>query len=92
MDAKADGDQRLVAASDDGEAALRAWLPPASELLYSAQREWHFYALMRGAAHPALLCASLYGRRWACRAAWCLRAQRRLFIGSSHIYRRFIGH
>ena len=63
MDAERDGDQRIGADSDDDAAALQAWLPPASELLHNAQREWHFYALMRGAAHPALLCAALYGRR-----------------------------
>ena len=62
MDAERDGDQRIGADADD-DAALRAWLPPASELLHNARREWHFYALMKGAAHPALLCAALYGRR-----------------------------
>ena len=58
-----------VLRGDGGRAdELRAWLPTPQELIYTAEHEWWLSSCMIGAAHPALLCAKLYGERleaWA---------------------------
>ena len=83
MDAEEDGDERI---GDDASSAglanggLRDWLPQPSELLYRAQREFHWYAFMRGIAHPALLCSTLYGKalgEWSTAAQITHRRERR---------------
>lgn len=56
----------------DADGDLRSWLPPVEALIYIAQREraWNLY--FTGAAHPSLLCATLYATRleeWAKAAA-----------------------
>ena len=56
----------LAAVADEGEIdveALRAWLPRPDKLIYIAEHEFHFCGHMSGAAHPAILCATLYGTR-----------------------------
>ena len=56
----------LAAIIDDREVdaeALRAWLPRPDELIYIAEREFLFCAFTSGAAHPALLCATVYATR-----------------------------
>ena len=57
----------LAALVDDSEVdveALRAWLPRPDELIYIAEHEsLHAHAHISGAAHPAILCATLYATR-----------------------------
>ena len=57
----------LAAWVDDSEVdveALRAWLPRPDELIYIAAHEGvHSHAHISGAAHPAILCATLYATR-----------------------------
>jgi len=56
----------LAAVADEAEVdveALRAWLPRPDKLIYIAEHEWNFCAMMSGAAHPTILCATLYGTR-----------------------------
>ena len=48
--------------ADDAK-GLRAWLLPPHELIDMARQEFRCAAFMLGAAHPALLCAALYGNR-----------------------------
>jgi hypothetical protein len=62
IDAKRDGDALLLESGNDDE-ALRAWLPSRDTLLDNAAHEYKFYGFMHGAGHPALLCATLYGKR-----------------------------
>ena len=49
------------------EAAVRAWLPSPEEAIRIATFYHAFEILYTGSGHPALLCASLYGRlgAWA---------------------------
>ena len=56
----------LAAVADDGEVdveTLREWLPRPDELIYIAEHEWVTCGILTGAAHPAILCATLYGTR-----------------------------
>ena len=60
----------IAAVADDGVVdaeALRAWLPRPDELIYIAEHEWIFNGWLCGAAHPTVLCASLYA---TCLNAW----------------------
>ena len=54
---------------DEVDAALGEWLPPPAELLRIARHESWWKMYLSGAAHPALLCASLHGRLGAWEAA-----------------------
>jgi hypothetical protein len=49
-----------LVAEDIDPASLRTWLPRPQELLYIAQHEATYQAMICGAAHPSLLCARLY--------------------------------
>ena len=56
----------LAALVDDSEVNtddLRAWLPGHDRLIYIAEHEFRFAGYLHGAAHPALLCATLYATR-----------------------------
>ena len=56
----------LAAVADDGEVdvvGLRVWLPRPDELIYIAEHEFNYCAYLCGAAHPAILCATLYATR-----------------------------
>ena len=49
--------------NDASRAALRAWLPPPAKLLYIAEHETMWLALIAAPVNPALLCARLHGER-----------------------------
>ena len=52
--------------AEDTEASrgqLRAWLPPAAELLRITEHECMWRGFSYGASHPAVLCARLHGER-----------------------------
>ena len=56
----------FAAVVDDGEVdveALRAWLPRPDALVHIAEHEFLFVDHWNGAAHPAMLCATLYARQ-----------------------------
>lgn len=58
--------------TEESRAALRAWLPPAAELLRVAEYEANWRAGAFGAQHPALLCARLQGERFG---DWAVAAE-----------------
>ena len=58
---------QLETASEDADAALKAWLPSPADLLHIAELECVWRAANAG-LHPALVCAQLAGERlgdWA---------------------------